>query len=238
LSAEPGRTAGEGIGARFRARCPGAPWWSLLFYDLARSLVWLLFVLVYRLRCVGSRRVPDRGALLIVANHVSFLDPPAVGVCIPRRQLDYMARMGLFKNRAFGGLISALHSIPVREDGKGDTAAIKAVLERLEQGRAVLIFPEGSRSADGRMQAFKRGVAVLVKRAPCPVLPVGIAGAHEAWPRGRRLPRVLGQRVGVAFGEPIGHEELMAGGADEALRRLEGEVGRLAARAERLVRRG
>ena len=98
------------------------------------------------------------------------------------------------------------------------------MLRRLEGGRAVLIFPEGSRTTDGRVAPFKRGVAVLVKRSRCPVVPVALEGAYEAWPRSRRLPRWLGHRVAVMYGRPIPHDELMHGGADAALLRLHDEV--------------
>jgi 1-acyl-sn-glycerol-3-phosphate acyltransferase len=161
--------------------------------------------------------------LLIVANHQSYLDPPVIGCAIRNRHLDYIARAGLFENRVVGAFIAAMNSIPIREEG-GDTAAIKEVLRRLGEGRAVLIFPEGTRSPDGAMRPFKRGVAVLVKRARCPVLPVAVEGAFDAWPRDRKQPRFWGQRLSAMIGEPIGYDELMRNGPDAALALLEREI--------------
>jgi 1-acyl-sn-glycerol-3-phosphate acyltransferase len=200
-----------------RQKRPGTPLRRLLFYVFVRGCVRVLFNMFYRLRVYGHGRMPTQGAVLIVANHQSYLDPPAIGVSICSRHLDFVARLGLFESsRLFAGAIAALNSLPIKEEG-GDAAAIKEVLRRLDAGRAVLIFPEGTRSEDGAMHEFKRGVAVLVKRARCPVLPMAVEGCYDAWPRGTGFPRLFGARVAVAVGRPITHEELMKGTADEAL---------------------
>jgi 1-acyl-sn-glycerol-3-phosphate acyltransferase len=212
--------------SRFRAKHPGTPLTAMLFYEFIRWLTWRLFRLIYRARAYGHGRIPREGAVLLVSNHQSYLDPPAVGSAVSCRHLDFIARIGLFDSKLFAGLITALNSLPIKEEG-GDTAAIKEVLRRLDDGRAVLIFPEGTRSEDGAMHEFKRGAAVLVKRSRCPVLPVAVEGCYDAWPRGRRRPKLRGARVAVAFGHPIEHDDLMSGSADEALTRLEREVDRM-----------
>jgi 1-acyl-sn-glycerol-3-phosphate acyltransferase len=217
------QTGERGLLHRFTRQRPGTPIVRLLAYSGARLITTALLTLFYRLRVFGRERVPRDGALLIVANHQSYLDPPVIGCAIRSRHLDYIARAGLFESRVVGGLITTFNSIPIKEEG-GDAGAIKEVLRRLDEGRAVLIFPEGTRSPDGAMREFKRGVALLVKRSRCPVLPVAVEGAFDAWPRDRKRPRVFGQRVAVCIGEPIEHEALMAGGAEEGLRRLEREI--------------
>ncbi|MFI4898878.1 MAG: lysophospholipid acyltransferase family protein [Phycisphaerales bacterium JB059] len=210
--------------ATYRARHPGTGLIQLLFYEFMRLVCTVLLMVCWRFRVYGRGRVPGSGALLVVANHQSYLDSPAIGVGVGPRHTDSVAREGLFRVKLLAPLIRRLYAFPVREDGGGDTRAIKETLSRLERGRAVIIFPEGSRTFDGEVAPFKRGAAVIVKRSRCPVLPVAIEGAYDAWPRGRRLPKVFGQRVGVAIGEPIGHEELMRNGADAALDRLRDEV--------------
>ncbi len=200
---------------------------SILFYDLCRTLIVLIGVTLFRFRAYHAERVPPRGPLLLIANHQSYLDPPLLGVCVPHRHTDFLARFGLFTSRALGWLIRTLHAMPIRQD-QPDTVAMKEALRRLELGAAVLVFPEGSRSLTGNLQKFKRGVALLVKRSSCPVLPCAIDGAHEAWPRGGR-PRLLGTRIAVLYGKPIPHDELMAHGADAAVARLEREVASLLA---------
>lgn len=225
-----------GLFSGLKRRRPNTSVVQLLWFEFCRSICQALLIGLYRARWDGSSRVPRDGALLIVANHQSFLDPPLVGVMTTCRQLDFIARGGLFSNPAFGGLIRSVNSIPIRQEGGGDTAAMKEALKRLREGKAVLIFPEGSRTFDGQLAEFKRGVSVLVKRANCPVLPVGIDGVYDTWPRTKKLPPLFGRVAGVV-GEPIDHTELMADGMEAAMRRLEREVDGLRLRARGLLRR-
>lgn len=208
---------------RLRDLHPGSPLRRILFYEFGRALVLLVFVLVYRFRWFGRRNVPARGPVLIVANHQSYFDPPLIGAPARQRQLDFIARGGLFRSRPLAWLMSALNATPIREQG-GDTRAIRDVLARLAAGRAVVIFPEGSRTPDGSVGEFKRGVALLVERAACPVVPVAVEGAFDAWPRDRPFPLLFGRRFMVAYGSPIDHGELLRAGPDEALRRLRREI--------------
>jgi len=221
----------------WRARRPHTSLLVIVYYAVVQSLAALVLMVLFRARWRGTRRVPRHGAFLVVANHQSFLDPPLVSVMCGRRHIDFIARGGLFGNPAFGRVISSLGSIPIREDGQGDLPAVKEALRRLGRGQAVLVFPEGARTHDGAMTEFKRGVAVLVKRANCPVLPVGLDGLYETWPRTRRLPRLFGGRIAGVFGEPIDHEELMSEGVDAAMRRLEREVDGLRLEARGMLRR-
>ncbi|MBM4108145.1 MAG: 1-acyl-sn-glycerol-3-phosphate acyltransferase [Phycisphaerae bacterium] len=193
-----------------------------LIYRLARATVALLTSIVYRARAFGAHRVPARGGVLLVANHQSHLDGPLIGIAA-HRPLWFVARVGLFSFKPFGWLLAALNSIPIRQ-GESDAAAIRALIARLDAGGAVLIFPEGSRTPDGSLQPFSRGTALLIKRTGCPVVPVAVEGCFDAWPRSRLLPRLWRRRVAVAFGEPIGHDELMRDGPDGALTRLAEEI--------------
>lgn len=195
----------------------------MLFYEFCRELAYVTMRLLFGLRTHNIANVPATGGLLIAANHQSYLDPPAVGSHIRQRHLTYIARASLFKFKPFAWLIASLNSIPIRED-QSDAAAIKEAIRRLESGGAVLIFPEGSRSDSGLIQPFKRGVALLMKKGRCPVLPVAIDGAYDAWPNSRTLPRPFGRGVHVKFGRPIPYDELMREGADAALARIEREV--------------
>jgi 1-acyl-sn-glycerol-3-phosphate acyltransferase len=217
----------------YRNRHPGSSLPQLLFYDLIRESALMLLCVFYRLRRVGMEQVPASGPVLLVANHQSFLDPPIVSAAVRHRQTDFLARSGLFKFKPFGWLISQLNSTPIKQ-GAGDSGAMKATLQKLADDKMMLVFPEGARTPDGEMHDFQRGVAVLLKRAHCKVVPVGIAGAYDAWPRTRKYPRLFTKRIVVVYGEPIGSDDLMTNGVDEAISTLHDRVKSLSLQAEQL----
>ena len=117
--------------------------------------------------------------------------------------MNYLARRSLFDSRLFGAAIRLLDAIPLEHDGLG-IGGIKETLKRLKRDELVLIFPEGTRTANGRLQKFRSGFIVLARRTKVPLIPVAIHGAFEAWPRQQKHPR-LG-RIVVGVGEPIAYE--------------------------------
>jgi 1-acyl-sn-glycerol-3-phosphate acyltransferase len=155
--------------------------------------VWL------RLSAVGAERVPRDGALLLASNHSSLLDPPLIGCVLPR-ELDYLAKTELFRIPGLGGLIARLNAHPVDRSGS-DSAALRLALRLLGAGRAVLVFPEGTRGAEGRLGPAHAGAGMLAALSGAPVLPVYIQGSGRALPRGAAVPRPV--RVTVRFGAPI-----------------------------------
>ncbi|MFN7019707.1 MAG: lysophospholipid acyltransferase family protein [Phycisphaerales bacterium] len=219
--------------SRLRALDTGVSLRHILFYRLCRFVCALAVYLIYRLRIAGEGRVPSTGALLVVANHQSHLDPIFIGVGLKRRNMASLARSGLFRNPIVGCLLRGLGSISIRQE-EGDAGAIRAAIAELKKGRLLLIFPEGSRSSDGAVSAFKRGVWLLMSRSGCDVLPAAVEGAFDAWPRSRRFPSLFGHRCAVAFGEAIPHAELARLGPDAALEILARRVDamRLELRAE------
>lgn len=209
---------------RLRAKRPGAASLAmLLFYEGCRYIVWGASKLLWRFRHHHVERLPAHGPVLIVSNHQSYLDPTCLTQAATQRHVDFLARAGLFKNRHFRWLIEALNAVPLAE-GRPDTAAIKTVIARLEMGHAVLLFPEGQRTPDGAVHDFKRGFALLAKKASCPVVPAAIEGAYDTWPRARSRPRLFGCRVEVMYAQPIPHDQLLADGPDAALQRLREEI--------------
>lgn len=197
-----------------RRKHSGSSLAGVVFFELCRIFGCRVpLTLLYRPIVRGLENIPETGPLLVVANHQSYFDPPFIGCHVNRRQLDFIARGGLFTNKLFGTLIRTLHSIPVAEDAP-DTAAIKAALRRLENNGAVLIFPEGARTFDGSLQEFKRGAELLFRKAKCPVIPVAIEGVYDTWPRGSK-PK-LGTRLALSYGVPIPAEELLDKSAAQA----------------------
>ncbi len=205
---------------------PGQGFFSRTWYKVVRSAAFMIVRTLYGLRRLHRARVPKSGPLVIVCNHQSHFDPPIVSFCCDVRATHFMARDSLFKFKPFGALISSLQSFPVSR-GDADTAAIKEAVRRVKMGGAVLLFPEGTRSRDGEVGEFKRGALLILKRAKCPVLPIGLDGPIDAFPRTRTFPRLFGVRIAAVVGEPISYEELFADGPDAALDRLRAEVARL-----------
>lgn len=156
--------------------------------------------LQYGLEALGVENVPAKGGALVVANHGSFLDIAAIAKTCPRR-VSFVARENLVDIPVLGFLIRHWGPILLRR-GAIDVAAIRAVVESLRAGNLVVLFPEGTRTRDGELQRFQRGFALAVRRAGVPILPVGIAGSFEAFPRTRKIPRLRGRLV-VSYGPPF-----------------------------------
>ncbi len=161
------------------------------FYDLAKAFVRLMVRVVWRARVTGTENVPPAGALIVACNHLSYLDPPAMGCLCPRR-ISYMAKKELFEIPILGSVIRALGAYSVDRQGS-PTAAIKRSLQVLQGGGAVGIFPEGTRNRAGDVPP-QTGVALLASLANAPVVPARVRGTDRALRLGR---------IDVAFGRPL-----------------------------------
>jgi 1-acyl-sn-glycerol-3-phosphate acyltransferase len=177
-----------------------------LVYRVGRMICRLWTTLWFDFKAYGARHVPRRGGVLIVANHQSFLDPVLLAVKVPR-PFSFLARHGLFDNRYFGWLIRSLNAFPVRQ-GEGDVGAVKETIRRLQEGHALTLFPEGSRSSTGEIGPVQPGVGLIIRRAGVPVVPAVILGSFEAWPRDRKLWRAYPVRV--MYGPPMDLKDLKA----------------------------
>ena len=200
-----------------------------LGYDLFRIVARLIGVVVFRLRCEGRPHYPTQGGGLVCSNHQSFLDPVLVGLTCDRR-LNYLARASLFDAQPLRSLIQFLDAIPIDRDGLG-LAGLKETLRRLRQGEFVLIFPEGTRTGDGNVRPLKPGFCAVARRGRVPLIPVGIAGAFEAWPRKEKLPRPAPIRV--VIGQPIKPEEFETWTDNQLVAELEQRIRDCHARAAR-----
>src|SRR4051812_25027796 len=187
-----------------------------LSYDAFRVFARWFGVWMYGLRVEGRENWPATGGGLICSNHQSMFDPPLVGLTCPRR-MNYLARDSLFRVPILAPLIRHLDAIPIDREGTG-LAGLKETLRRLKAGELVLIFPEGTRTRDGQLAPLKPGFISVARRSRVPLIPVGIDGAYQAWPRTARWPR-LG-RVAVAVGEPITVEQVAALNDDDLLSEL------------------
>jgi 1-acyl-sn-glycerol-3-phosphate acyltransferase len=160
-----------------------------------------------------------------------------------RRRLCYLARQTLFRHRLFGRLLRSLKSVPVDQDGVA-AAGLKAIIDVLEHGEAVLVFPEGERTWTGEMQPFKAGVAFIIQRLAPPIIPIGIAGAYEALSRTTKWPGLspifmprTGADIAVSIGKPLDGRHFAQMRRDALCEALFQEVSKERLRAEQLRRK-
>ncbi len=169
---------------------------------------WTCFRLVYatyfRWRVLKPERVPESGAVLLASNHASFLDPPLVGSGL-KRECTFLARDTLFRYRFSRWLLTRWQAVPIDREG-GGAAGMKRIIEALGRGRAVILFPEGTRTRDGKLQPVRSGVGLIVARTEAPVVPVRVWGTFEAYGRHVRVPKP--KRVTIKYGHPLHFTEL------------------------------
>lgn len=179
---------------------------SMLATVLGRGVVAPLARVLWRPRIVGRKNVPKRGAVILASNHRSFIDSPAITIMAPRK-VSFLAKQEYFTGTGFRGGVSraffgAIGAIGV-ERGAGAAAqqALDLGLARLQEGEAFAIYPEGTRSLDGRIYRGRTGVAWLALTSGAPVVPVALTGTEDVQPVGSRVPKLA--RVTIEFGAPL-----------------------------------
>ncbi|HEX7618905.1 MAG TPA: lysophospholipid acyltransferase family protein [Verrucomicrobiae bacterium] len=178
--------------------------------NLSYRVGWIFFRTLYavyfRWRVFNAERVPQTGAVILASNHASFLDPPLVGSGL-NRGINYLARESLFRFPGIGALLRSWNAVPVDRDG-GGAAGLRAILDRLLAGGGIVLFPEGTRTRDGKLQPARSGIGLIVVKSQAPVVPVRTFGTFEAYGRNYKFPRP--RRVAVKYGEPMRFENLRA----------------------------
>ena len=160
------------------------PQWVL---ELLRPVIWLISRVFWKLEHIGVENIPKDGAVIIAANHQSYLDPFWLSLPV-KRPLRYLAWSVALNWPVLGRMVRSLGAWPLHVEGS-DPAAIRRTLHWLRNGGAIVIFPEGARgNPDGSMVRFKGGAIRMALEAGVPILPVTIRGANRVWPSGRRLP--------------------------------------------------
>lgn len=171
------------------------PWWY--------SLLWLIglviFSSLFNLRREGKDRIPRKGAVVIAANHRSYLDPIVLALLVPRR-MNFMAKEELFRSPIFGYLITKLGAFPLKR-GKMDKAAYKRALQVLKEGKILILFPEGTRSRTGRLGKLREGPVRMALYSQVPLIPVVIKGTEKVLPPGAKFIRR--GKIKIKVGEPL-----------------------------------
>jgi 1-acyl-sn-glycerol-3-phosphate acyltransferase len=198
VAPEPDETPGAG-------EVPTNPSW---FYTLGRRALAPLARAIYRPRVEGKANIPREGRVIFASNHLSFIDSIAIPVAVAPRPVHFLAKSSYFEGTGFKGWVSktlftAAGAIPVRR-GAGQAAldALDQQRQILETGAAVALYPEGTRSLDGRLYKGRTGVAFLALQTGAPVVPVGLIGTDKVMPVGAKFPS-LRERVTIRFGEPL-----------------------------------
>ena len=177
-----------------------------MLYLVVRFLLRPLFHVMLRMHVTGRENVPATGPVILASNHLSFIDSMVIPLSAPRR-VHYLAKAEYFTGTGVGGwltrtLFTALGAMPVqRQTSRAAQEALDTALGVLRRGEGFGIYPEGTRSRDGRLARGKTGVAWLALTADCPVVPVAVSGTDRVQPVDSRWPRP--HRVSVTFGTPL-----------------------------------
>ena len=176
------------------------------FYHLGKAAVVPLAKGIWRPTITGREHIPRTGGVILASNHLSFIDSFAIPIASPR-PVSFLAKSDYFTGTGVMGAIRrgffvGSQAIPVdRHSSRAAQESLELALEVLKEGRAFGIYPEGTRSRDGRLYRGRTGVAHLALTSGAPVVPVGLRGTQRLQPVGSRVPRIV--RVDIAFGEPI-----------------------------------
>src|SRR5919106_3322576 len=173
----------------------------MFYWILKHLLLGPTLRLVYRPRATGLENVPETGPAILASNHLSFIDSLFIPLLL-NRKVVFLGKSEYFDSWRTRWFVRSVGVIPVRrEGGAAADAAIRAGIKALREGHVVALYPEGTRSPDGRLYRGKTGVARMALEAQAPVIPVAITGTFEALPYDRKLPR--SGRVGIQFGKPL-----------------------------------
>lgn len=197
-------------------------------YAVGRFFIAPLARLVYRPIVEGKGNVPRKGPVIFASNHLSFIDSIAIPVAAPR-PVHFLAKASYFEGKGLSGWVqreffTSIGAIPVQR-GAGQAAldALNQQRALLDEGSAVALYPEGTRSLDGRLYKGRTGVAFLALQTGAPVVPVGLVGTDEVMPVGAKMP-VRGKRITVRFGEPIDVSTHGEAGSGKARRTATDEI--------------
>jgi 1-acyl-sn-glycerol-3-phosphate acyltransferase len=182
-----------------------------MLYNLTRKTLGPVARLIYRPVIEGEENIPRTGPLLLASNHLSFVDSIVIPLVAPRRVV-FLAKAEYFTGRGLRGawmrwLFTAVGAVPIQRGTAGAAqGALDSALQILDDGLAFGIYPEGTRSRDGRLYRGRTGVAWLALTAGCPVVPVALSGTEDIQPVGSRFPRIA--RISIRFGKPLDFSHL------------------------------
>lgn len=170
-----------------------------MLYRLSIFILSVFFRFTGGVTLIGTENIPRTGGVILAANHISYLDPPVVG-CYLKRQVHYMAKEELFRSPLLGAWMRWVGTFPVRR-GTADRKALKHAIDLLIRGKVICIFPEGTRSPDGKLQAPELGIGLIALKSGAPIVPAAIIGTDKVLPP--HSTRLYRHRVKVVYGRPL-----------------------------------
>ncbi len=194
--------------------------WNRIVFHLAYAFFKGFFAITFRfplfvwLRIEGRNRMPRRGGLIVISNHLSLADPPILWYAAPRH-LCFMGRADILRIPVIGAIARLAKMVPVKQR-TADRNAIKLAIETVQRGEVLAVFPEGELSETRDLQPFLPGVLLILRQTRAPVLPVGLIGTDKILPYGKLVPRPALGVVRVRFGEPIPAEQILSLPTSEA----------------------
>ena len=200
-----------------------------LTYAFHKNLARLIAKTCFAFKTVHGERILEEGGCILAMNHQSYLDPPLAGISC-RREIHYLARKTLLDWPVWGPLFPKMNVIPVDQE-RADMSALKSVIRLVKAGHCTIVFPEGSRTEDGDFLPALPGLGLVIAKTRCPVVPMRIFGAREAFPRGGR-PHLF-RPITLVVGKPIRFTEAdLAGEGRDLYQRLSEQVMRKIAAIE------
>ncbi len=179
-----------------------------IWHEIARFLSVGMIWLLYRVKVYGKKNVPRHGGVLVLSSHQSFFDPMICQGWL-RRPFYYVPRDTLFVG-FLGWLIDSYYTIPINQE-QASLKSMRAIIDVLKRGHIVCLYPEGSRTFDGKIDEIKPGFSLLVRRSKATIVPMVIDGIFERWPRTQKYPK-FGGRIGIMYGKPISPEHVEQAG--------------------------
>jgi 1-acyl-sn-glycerol-3-phosphate acyltransferase len=197
-----------------------------MFYALSRFVVMALFRTLWRPVIEGRENIPPTGPLIVASNHLSFIDSIVIPLCVPRKVV-FLAKAEYWEGRSLASLprrifFKAFEAVPVARGQENASESLKLAAQVLARGDAFGIYPEGTRSRDGRLYRGRTGVGWLALSTGAVVQPVGLVGTDRVQPIGAKVPRI--HRVRVRFGEPVDPKFYAALPPGQARRQITDEV--------------
>jgi 1-acyl-sn-glycerol-3-phosphate acyltransferase len=172
-----------------------------MFYWIIRAISWLLLKIFWKVEVTGIENIPEKGAFIIAANHVSYLDPFFLAISM-KRKICFITKKEAFNNIFVKFILNKLNAFPVDREII-DILAMKKAINILQEGKILGVFPEGSRSLNGELQKLKLGVIKLAIKTGVQIIPVGISGTYKIYPHGKVLPAFFKHKITIHYGRPL-----------------------------------